>query len=140
MSIIESVRAYFCTCPYLKDGKMNVDYLGAEPTTYTVDAVPSSGVLKEYTDGGKLRQFLFVFASREYYGESVLSQLGNSGFYENLAHWIEEQSEEGNLPQLAENISPQKIEILSTGYLFDADERNARYQMQCRLIYYEGGI
>lgn len=140
MSIIESVRAYFCACPHLKDGKMNVDYLGAAPTTYTIDAVPSNGVIKEYTDGGRLRKFLFVFASREYYGENVRNQLSNSGFYEGLAQWIEEQSEAGNLPELKQGLTPQKIEVLSTGYMFDADERNARYQMQCRLIYYDGGI
>lgn len=137
MSMIESIRSFFCACPYLADGKMSVDYLGADPTGYTIDAVPSSGIVKQYTDGGTLRQFVFVFASREYYGESVLRQLTNIGFYENLARWIEEQSEAGNLPKPGEGFAPQKMEILSTGYLFDAEEKNARYQMQCRLIYYE---
>lgn len=140
MSIIESIRSYLCGCPHLKDGKLNVDYLGAEPTEYVVESIPSSGVLKEYTDGGKLRQYLFVFGSREYYSGEVCKQLENSGFYEDFASWIEAQNEAGNLPELSGGRQAQKIEVVSTGYMLDATEKNARYQIQCRLIYYEGGI
>ena len=140
MSIIESIRNFICGCPYLKEGRLNVDYLGADPTKYTVDSVPSSGILKEYTDGGKLRQYLFVFASREYYSDKVREQLENSGFYEDFARWIEQQNEAGHLPELSDGMVPQRIEVVSTGYLMDATEKNARYQIQCRLIYYEGGI
>lgn len=140
MSIIESIRSYICTCPHLKDGKLNVDYLGAEPTEYVVESVPSSGVLKEYADGGKLRQYVFVFGSREYYSDKVHRQLENSGFYEDFASWIEGQNEAGSLPELSGGLEAQKLEVVSTGYLLDATEKNARYQIQCRLIYYEGGV
>lgn len=140
MSIIQGIRDYICSCPYLKDGKLNVDYLGTEPTEYVVESVPSSGVIKRYADGGVLRQYLFVFGSREYYSGKVLEQLENSGFYEAFAGWIEKQSENGNLPKLPEGLSAQRVEITSTGYMLDATEKNARYQIQCRLIYYERRI
>ena len=29
-SIIESIRTFFLTCPFLHDGRVNVDYLGEE--------------------------------------------------------------------------------------------------------------
>ena len=32
---------------------------------------------------------------------------------------------------------PIKIESLTSGYLFSATEDSARYQIQCRLVYYE---
>ena len=140
MSIIEGIRNYICTCPHLKDGKLNVDYLGAEPTEYAVESIPSSGVIKRYVDGGTLRQYLFVFGSREYYSDKVLEQLEKSGFYEDFARWIEEQSEKGILPQLPEGLIAQRVEVTSTGYMLDATEKNARYQIQCRLIYYQGGM
>lgn len=140
MTIIEGIRSFICGCPYLKDGKLNVDYLGAEPTEYVVESVPSSGVLRQYTDGGKLRQYLFIFGSREYYSDKVLIQLENSGFYENFTRWIEEQDEQGILPELPPGMKAQRLEVVSTGYLMDATEKNARYQVQCRLTYYEGGV
>lgn len=138
MSIIKSIRDCLCGCPYLKGGKLNVDYLGAEPTEYVVESVPCSDVIKRYTDGGTLRQYLFIFGSREYFSGAVLKQLENSGFYEDFARWIERQSETGILPRLPDGLSAQGIEVTSTGYMLDATEKNARYQIQCRLIYYEG--
>ena len=140
MSIIKGIRDYICTCPYLKDGKLNVDYLGAEPTEYVVESVPSSGVIKRYADGGVLRQYLFIFGSREYYSGKVLEQLERSGFYEDFAGWIESQEKKGIYPVLPDGLVAQKIEVTSTGYMLDATEKNARYQIQCRLVYYEGGF
>jgi hypothetical protein len=35
-SIIESIRTFFLTCPFLHDGRVNVDYLGEE-MSYSID-------------------------------------------------------------------------------------------------------
>lgn len=140
MSIIESVRTFICTCPFLKDGAINVDYLGDRPTEYTIDGVPTADTVKRYADGGKLKQFTFVFGSREYYGEDTLKNIENSSFYEDFAAWLENQTNLGILPVLAVGKRAQKIEALSTGYMFDGAAGNARYQIQCRLTYYEGGF
>lgn len=137
MTIIESIRSYIAQCPLLKEGKLSVDYLGQEPTEYTIDVMPTSAVLKRYADGGSLREFLFVFGSREYYGKTVLQNLENSGFYEQFALWIEEQDKVCNYPVIGEGRQVQGISVTSTGYLFDATENNARYQIQCRLLYYQ---
>ena len=40
MSIIEAVRKYLQTCPLLKGGTLNVDFLPPEAATYSVDVVP----------------------------------------------------------------------------------------------------
>lgn len=136
--IIEKVREYILKCPLLDElARLNVDYLGVEPVEYTIDSQPTTPVLKRYTDGGVLKQYVFVFGSREYYGSDVLQNLENSGFFERFAEWIEEQSEKGNLPQLEGNKQAISMEVLTSGYLFSASEDNARYQIQMRLIYYE---
>src|SRR5699024_1670470 len=127
-------------CPLLDMyARLNIDYLGVNPTEYTIDSVPTTEIVKEYVDGGAIKQFVFVFGSREYYGPDALQNIENSGFYEQFADWLEEQTREGNLPVLEGNKEPIKIEATTTGYLFDASEENGRYQIQCRLIYYEGG-
>ena len=55
MSIIEAVRKYLQTCPLLKGGTLNVDFLPPEAATYSVDVVPVKPVLKAYMDGSSQR-------------------------------------------------------------------------------------
>lgn len=136
MSIIEALRTWFAGCPLLKDGLLNVEYLGAEGVEYTIDAdQPTEPVLKNYTSGSSLRQFPFVFASREAYGADTLQNIANSGFYEELAAWVERQSNAGNLPELGEYRTPQYIDVLSNGYPFDTGDSTARYQIAMNFVY-----
>ena len=136
-SIIKSVRDFFLSCPLLKDGKLNVDYLGAEPTEYVIEGTPVADIARQYTDGASLRRYHFIFGSREYYGSELQTNLENNGFYEQLAEWIEGESRAGNLPRLGNGKAAQRLEVLSTGYLFDANGKDARYQIQCALLYFQ---
>lgn len=136
--IIEKIREYFLNCPILDEyARLNIDFLGVEPTQYTIEGQPVNPVIQKYVDGGALKQYVFVFGSREYYGADVLQNIENSGFFERFAEWVEEQSEKGNLPELEGNKQAISMEVLTSGYLFSASEDNARYQIQMRLIYYE---
>lgn len=138
MAVIESIRNFIADCPLLKNGVLlNVDRLGATEIEYTVDGEITNPVLRQYTDGSSLRQFEFVFASREKYGADTLQNIANSGFYEDFADWIETQSDSGNLPELDKCRVPQYIEVLSGGYVFDSDDSTARYQIQLKFVYYQ---
>lgn len=137
-TIIESIRDYFLSCPVLDEySKINVNFLDVEATNYTIDGVPMDPIVKKYVDGGAMKQYLFVFASKEFYGDDVIRNIENSGFYEKLADWIEEQNNAGNLPNLGGNKECLELLMQTSGYLFNADEKTARYQMQARLVYYE---
>lgn len=136
MAIIQAIRDYIATCPLLKDGAiLSVDRLDAERISYTVDTTPCEPILQKYTDGGSKRQFLFVFASREKYGERVLENIANSGFYDDFADWIEQNTWNGVFPDLGEYRTPYAMEIVSSGYAYDTDNDTARYQIQLRLVY-----
>lgn len=138
MSIIESIREFISGCPLLKNGVLlNVDRLGDSEIEYTIDGEMTDPILKRYTDGSSLRQFNFIFASRESYGADTLQNIANSGFYEDFADWIETQSNAGNLPELDEYRVPQCIEVQSGGYVFDTDDSTARYQIQLKFVYYQ---
>ncbi len=78
-----------------------------------------------------------MFAARLFYSDEARNNIDNSGFNENFAEWLEEETEKGNLPVLGAGKTAIKIEAMSSGYLFDisGDLSNARYQIQCRLIY-----
>ena len=138
MKIIESVKNFILTCPFLAElAKVNVDFLPESPDTYSIEEVPTNSVIRTYLDGTQERQYVFVFASRLYYSDEVKNNIENSGFYEDFSDWLDEQTKNGNLPVMREGLTPSKIEAMSSGYLFDisGDLSNARYQIQCRLIY-----
>lgn len=138
MPIIESIRNFIANCPLLKNNTiLSVDRLGDTEVEYTVDGEITSPILRKYVDGSSLRQFNFVFASREKYGSDTLQNIANSGFYEDFADWIEAQSSHGILPELDEFRTPQYIEVLSGGYVFDTTDSTARYQIQLRFVYYQ---
>ena len=96
-TIIQSLRDYFLTCPLMGDSAINVDYLPEGPEVeYSIDTTPATEIVKQYIDGSSVRQYLFVIRSVNDYGPDVLQNLANSGFYENLAAWLEAQTRTGN--------------------------------------------
>lgn len=136
-SIIRGVVDYFAACPLLKDGVFYVDGLGNEAIGYTIETVVTTPIVQQYIDGSSVRQYQFNFGSREYYSLDRLQAIQNSTFYENLADWIEEQSNAGILPDMPSGCQAEKIAIQSPGYMFDANMQNARYQIQLMLQYYK---
>lgn len=138
MTIIESVTKFIMSCPFLTElAKVNVDFLPADPDTYSVEEVPSETIRKRYLDGSSERQFLFTFAARLNYSDEVRNNIDNSGFFEDFEEWLENCTNEEIFPVMKEGLTPLKIEAISSGYLFDVsgDLSNSRYQIQCRLIY-----
>lgn len=142
MTIIESIRKYIKTCPYLKEFedeivKVNVDKLEKDATVYSIDETVCNPILKKYVNGSSERQFLFVFASREFYGEDVFQNIDNIGFYDNLSEWLENNTRQGILPTLEEGKQALSIKAVSNGYAFDTDDNLGRYQVQIQLTYYQ---
>ena len=135
ISIIESIRAFILTCPFLAGWRVNVDYIGVD-MNYSVDPLPCTPVLASYVDGGKKKQFQFAFMSKEEYDEDARINIENSGFYQQFEEWMEQQADAGIFPELS---NPKQaatgIETLNSGYLFDAENQNALYRIECRLLY-----
>ena len=131
-SIIESIRTFFLTCPFLHDGRVNVDYLGEE-MSYSIDPLPCDPVIQKYVDGGKKKQYQFAVCSKETYDEDARVNIENSGFYQGLQEWLEESSDDGELPELAnEKQHATAVETLNSGYLYDAEANLATYRIEYR--------
>lgn len=99
-SMIEAIKEFIAKCPLLKDGKINVDYLGNEVSDYSIEIVPAEVVIQKYLDGSEDRQLVCVFASRASYSEDVIQNILNSKFYEEFSEWIETQNDNGILPEI----------------------------------------
>ncbi len=137
MTIIESVRQYLEGCPLLEGGRLNVDFLPPEAANYSVDVVPATPIIKQYLGGSSMRQFLFVVATRTYYGEHIRQQLDNLAFFEAFSEWIEDQNSKKIFPGLGPGRRPLKLEVTTSGYVFAVDTENARYQIQLKLTYFQ---
>ena len=136
-SIIEAVVEFFQDCPLLGDGAFRVDALGDEPLEYVIETGIFTPVIETYIDGSSDRRYQFNFGSREDYSMDRFQTIANSTFYEKFADWVEAQDAAGHYPDMPEGMHPEKLRLLSPGYMFDESLRNARYQIQLELIYHK---
>lgn len=137
MTIIESVKIYLNQYAPLAGCRLHVDFLPAKQRSYSIEPVPCQPVIRRYADGSAVRQFLFVLASREAFGEELRQQINNLAFYETFADWLEEKNEKEELPALDGGRQPRSIEAVTSGYAFVPGTSTARYQIQCRLTYWQ---
>lgn len=142
--IIDSLRDYMrslkCLDTFNNAIKVNVNYLEPNTDTYSIEEVPVEPIVKPYVNGDSIRQYAFIFTSREPYGVDVLQNIDNSGFYEKLADEIESNNNNGILPILDGNLEPLEIKVTSTGYAFAVTEDTAQYQINLRLKYFKKGM
>ena len=132
-SIIKAIREYIEKCPYLHAGKIGVDYLENE-MAYSIEPSPVSPKDTNFIDDTGIKQFAFIFASRESYGQETIQNILNTEFYEDFSNWIEENDMNGILPEID---GIETIECLSTGYAYQTGIDTARYQIQLRITYYK---
>lgn len=144
--IIASVRDFIrnmdCLEMFNNAIRVNVNYLEHNVDTYSIEEIPIEPILKKYINGDSIRQYAFIFTSREPYGSDVLQNIDNSGFYESFANEIETKNDNEIFPILDTNLEALEIKVTSTGYAFAVSEDTAQYQIQMRLKYYkkQGGI
>ena len=136
--IIDAVKEYIQKeCPYVSGKKIKVNNLGEKPVSMSIEQVPGSPVIKKYVDGGSQRQMIFVLAAREEYTEPDWKQIEVAQFYEKLQNWFEEQNAKKTFPDIGDGLKPLRFEVSSSAYLMSSDYTTARYQIQCKLIYYK---
>lgn len=138
-SRIEKIREFFKNCPLLNENeKIGIDFLQETIGEYVIESTPVSQIVEKYVTGTSKRQDIFIFASRESYGEDEIQNILNSRFYEQVVNWIEKRNDEGILPEI-EGID--SIEVISTPYAAKTSENTARYEFEFKIIYIvKGGI
>lgn len=137
MTVIECVRDWLKEYSGLS-GRLDVDFLGEDADTYSIDTIPSEEVIKRYKDGGCVKQFQFAISSRRFYDQNIAQNIDNLKFFEDLGAWVEKKAKARQLPVMDSGRTAQKIIVTSTAYPFIVTEDGkARYQMQMRLEYYK---
>lgn len=133
--MIDKLRIYFFELGIIdENSNINVDYLSNEPIQYVIEPIPVEPIIRPYSDGGSLRQFVFQFGSREYFGADVVQNMANTEFYEDFSALIEDNNRKGVLPEID---GIQSIECLSNGTINEDNTSNAKYVIQMRITYYK---
>ena len=138
-AIRDYIRTFQCLETFNNAIKVNVNYLEENTDTYSIEEVPVEPIVKQYINGDSIRQYAFIFTSREPYGIDVLQNIDNSGFYEKFANEIEEKNKNGILPLLDNGLEPLTIKVTSTGYAFAVTEDTAQFQINLNLKYFKKG-
>lgn len=140
---IQAMLNWLATCPLtnaLGDGDVafSIEYLGAEPVQFSLEATPAAPVLEQFFLGS-CRARNYVLASRMSYTSEVVQQAANCSFWDEFAAWVERKSAARELPELAPGKRAEKVICLSPGYLMSQDTDSCRFQIQLQLQYYQEG-
>ena len=131
-SKIQLINEFIETCPYLENGKVNVDYIKDEAGSYSVDETPATTILAQFTDGGKRNQILFDFSIQASF--SALENIKNSKFCDDFSKWIYGQDKIGNLPKI-DGIC--WIKCLGRGTILQTTDSTAIYVIPMQVAYDE---
>ena len=138
--IIEAIREYIgnLSCMSTFANAINVNYLSDDDDSFSIEEVPCNPVIKKYVDGSSIRQYQFIFTSKEPYSEEILQNIDNSTFYEDFANEIEKKNNNSIFPPIGEGLKAKSIEVISNPYCVRVTEDKAIYQINLNLKYYKG--
>lgn len=131
--MIEKIREYLIKNKIVDENcRINVDFLGENPTEFAIVPIPVNPIVKKYIDGSSLRQYQFQLISCNDYGADVMQNMANSKFYEDLYELIETNNDNGILPDIK---GIESIECLNNGAILNVSTNSARYSIQMRITY-----
>ena len=136
--MIEKVRAYIATCPYLEEfTAVNVNYLVDKVKAYSVnEGVGYNPVLKKDIIGNEECQFQFMLDAKLYWNEEIANNIDNSVFFEKFSNWLRENNKKKIFPQI-EGIEIETIGATTNGYIFATNADQAIYRISCIMKYFK---
>lgn len=136
MSVLSSIRTYILSYSGLATSMpLWVNFLGPNPTGYSINPLPGTKIVETYLDGSSLREFPFSFQSMESTADD-LERIDINSFYETFSDWMESQTLAGVLPILATGKTAESIETLGWAYLYEQGQSETGiYQTQCKIRY-----
>ena len=140
MSIAVKVKEFIESCPFLDEFKqmfpvVRMELLDEDATAYSIESTPAEPILKRYTNGDTIRQYVFSLCSRELYGESENEETAE--FYEKFADWLDECTQNKKLPALSGQLQSRSIRATTGGYLYDNTGTKCQYRIQCQFVYFK---
>lgn len=136
MSIIEGIKSFIASCPYLTEmAAIYTNYTDSEPDNYGIADYGEGEPVSVYMDGSMVCQHNFALYFRTY-TNSDRERIEATGFFEKFSDWLDEQTKARNLPDLGEGKAAESVRA-SNAMLYQQDEDGAKglYQAQFILTY-----
>ena len=135
--ILNVLKEFFKNCPCLYDEILNVDFVGEKPPYFAIYADNADVVLKKYTTGDTLEQFVFSIRMRAPYGRKVTENVEINSVFEEISDWICLMDSRGTYPDIGKGKSVQRIETISSAHIKNTNAADCVYEMKCRIVYYK---
>lgn len=137
MTILGAIQTYIKTYGSLEsNAPVLIDFLGVNPTGYSIVSLPGANVVERYLDGGSLREYPFALQAMFSTADDA-ERLENLGFFEAFADWLESQTAAGVLPtSLGTGRTSEKIEATGQAFLYEQGvSGRGIYSVQAKLTY-----
>ena len=135
-SRIAKVRTYLFTIldTLLTDNKyqINANFLTNDINNYSLDRLPVDDNVEQWIIPIKKYREVYELRSRNSYGQEVMENLTNIGFFEEFEEIINSNNKKGILPDI-EGI--ESIECLNVGALSIADTQTSIFAIQIQINY-----
>ena len=115
---------------------LNVDYLNIKPGELSIRGEEYNPVVREYADGGKLKQCIFSLCLKEARVPVTKESISNIGVLKGFLNWLKIREKEGNYPLPGNGISMTAMTDVNTE---KSDIGCNVYSIKIRYLYYVNG-
>jgi hypothetical protein len=112
--------------------QMNVNFLDKEPSSYSLDKIPTASEVEKWIAGTSIYRDVYSFRSRRNYSADEISNIENIGFYEAFEKIIIQKNKSKELPEID---GIQSISCLNCGTLNNANTNTAEFDIQIQIEY-----
>lgn len=135
-SRIESIRSYLFTILdsllETTDYQINANFLSNDINNYSIDRLPVDDEVENWIIPIKKYREVYELRSRLSYGQDVLENLKNIGFFEDFETRIYSNNKNKDLPAID---GIESIECLNVGALAIAETQQAIFTIQIQINY-----
>lgn len=115
--------------------QINANMLSNKVDDYSIDKIPVQSTVEQWIIGPTIHRDVYSFRSRKSYGQDVLTNLKNIGFFEALEELIKEKNDERILPEIE---GVESIRCLNSGTMISNDDgKTAVFDIQIEVTYRE---
>ncbi|MBO7079513.1 MAG: hypothetical protein J6W64_06865 [Bacilli bacterium] len=113
--------------------QINANMLSNNINDYSLDKIPTASTIEKYITGNALHRDVYSFRSRKSYSQDTIKNLENMGFFEQFENAINNNNNEGILPNIN---GIQSIECLNPfTMLSNSDGKTAIFDIQIQITY-----
>ena len=134
--IIEDLKKHLeDNCPVLLGIKLNVNCLGEKNGSMIIKTLPSKEIIREYADGGTLRQYLFEICLRTSFDSDMNENTETAVFMEKLKNWFCGEECLKTMKLSDKTCFPVEFEVVKTHGVSHRDRLGAQHAVVVRFIY-----